>query len=500
MAQGRGLVVTKEKYEPTDEHRAMLKPWADRWIANALDNRRIGDDWPSITDHVRGLYQSAGLKPPQKHMVIRVDGPVSGAFVSTIASAIWWLRDNPDRHRILFGVEVSDAVLKAAISVAIGLSLKAQPLNKTATNAATRAATRDAILAATRDATLAEISVATRDAIRAETPVATRAEISVATRATTRATTRDATLAEISVATYAAIRAEVSVATRAAIHDATRAAILAATRDATSDATLAAISDATRVATRAATRAETPVATRAATRAAISDATSDPTVAAVARFLVRVMPNWNLMWQGGSNWSPWSAYISFFRHIAKLGIDYSAWDDFEQLSQLSGARYMHEKFTIVCERHTEVHRDENGQPHCETGPAITWADGYSRYYWHGVNVPAEWIDDKDGVSPSLAISWKNIEQRRALCEILGWEKVLDSVDAQVIDEDRDPMVGTLIRCNLPDAPQSQFLRVRCGTGRNFCLPIPEDVTTAIGAQAWMWQVSEAQYRLLQVRT
>ena len=35
---------TKEKYTLTDEHRAQLKPWADKWIANAMSTTPMSSD------------------------------------------------------------------------------------------------------------------------------------------------------------------------------------------------------------------------------------------------------------------------------------------------------------------------------------------------------------------------------------------------------------------------------------------------------------------------
>lgn len=85
-------------------------------------------------------------------------------------------------------------------------------------------------------------------------------------------------------------------------------------------------------------------------------------------------------------------------------------------------------------------------------------------------------------------------------EIVGWENVLDKLGAKVVDKDRSPQVGTLLRCDLPDSPGAQFLRVECGTGRTFVLPVPETMKTALQANAWSYQVPEKVIRGLEVRT
>ena len=116
------------------------------------------------------------------------------------------------------------------------------------------------------------------------------------------------------------------------------------------------------------------------------------------------------------------------------------------------------------------------------------------YAVHGVRVPPEWITKLGALTPQLALTHTNIEQRRAACEILGWAKILAQLKAQTIDVDRDPEIGTLLRVDLPDAPGSQFLRVRCGTGREFVLPIPGNIKTARAANAWTWDLKPTQYQ------
>ena len=146
-------------------------------------------------------------------------------------------------------------------------------------------------------------------------------------------------------------------------------------------------------------------------------------------------------------------------------------------------------FIIVCNRPTKILLDDNGRLHSETGNAIEYPDGWGVAAWHGTVVPLEWITQKS-ITPEQAIVWDNIEQRRAACEILGWNSVLKNLNAKVIDKNKDPQIGTLYEVDLPDSPGEKFLKVLCGTEREFSINVDSQCRTALEAQQWMWQDNE----------
>ena len=84
--------------------------------------------------------------------------------------------------------------------------------------------------------------------------------------------------------------------------------------------------------------------------------------------------------------------------------------------------------------------------------------------------------------------------------MVGWDNILEQLDAKIIDEDDDPMIGTLVEVHLPDMDPERFLRVKCGTGRRFALPVPPDMETALQANAWGYDVDTDILRALEVRT
>jgi hypothetical protein len=110
-----------------------------------------------------------------------------------------------------------------------------------------------------------------------------------------------------------------------------------------------------------------------------------------------------------------------------------------------------------------------------------------------VRVPSEWIENKTNIDPALALNHKNIEERRCLAEILGWEKILSQLEPVVIDTDSNPQMGQLLEVDLPDSGKEKFLKVLCGTGRTFVLPVPPEMKTARQANAWTYGLEEGQY-------
>ena len=139
-----------KKYELTEEHRAQLKPWADKWIANAMSTKPMDEMERQICrENAVALYAAANLPPP-KHIVF-VPSPFVLRFAAGFASAIWYLSKN-----------------KVVAT-------------RAATEAATWAATQDATQAATWDATWAATWAATEAATWAATRAATWAATEAAT-------------------------------------------------------------------------------------------------------------------------------------------------------------------------------------------------------------------------------------------------------------------------------------------------------------------------------
>lgn len=192
---------------------------------------------------------------------------------------------------------------------------------------------------------------------------------------------------------------------------------------------------------------------------------------------------------GGQLWAAWDAYVSFFRDVMGWrGSTLPSFEINEALTTSCGWVWWSKNVVAISDRPQFIRRDPEGQLHSTTGPSIRYPDGWSLYHFHGVAIPGDWIATPGALTAEIAIKWENIEQRRAACEILGWATITEQLGAIVIDTDPDPEIGQLIEVELPEIGRERFLRVRCGTGREFALPVPPTMQTALEANAWGYDI------------
>ena len=216
---------------------------------------------------------------------------------------------------------------------------------------------------------------------------------------------------------------------------------------------------------------------------------------------INAAKTWYNNHQGGNMWSYYDCYLTAFRDVLGLDIPiYEKYKFWEVATKEGGFRVMHEKFCIVSNFPDLLKIDDNNRPHSENGPSYRWRDGWSLYYWHGVKIPSEWLENKSSITPQMALTWENMEQGRAACEILGWANILQELNATIIDEDGDPEIGQLLEVDIPEIGREKFLKVLCGTGRTFALPVPPEMKTALQAQAWTFGMDENIFARPEIRT
>ena len=200
----------------------------------------------------------------------------------------------------------------------------------------------------------------------------------------------------------------------------------------------------------------------------------------------------------GNNDSFWLMFYKFFNDVCNIPLP-----QIKPLLELAingGWNYVDENLVVCIERPHTIKFDEQKRLHAENGAAIEYSDGFAIYAWHGVNVPDEWIRDKGFLTAEMALKEPNMERRRAACEILGWAKILKDLNSEIIDQDDDPEIGTLLLVDIPQIGKEMFLQVLCGTGRTFAMPVPPHMKTALEANAWTYDIDPKELLNLEFRT
>ncbi len=210
------------------------------------------------------------------------------------------------------------------------------------------------------------------------------------------------------------------------------------------------------------------------------------------------------LWFAGGSEFYWIAFYKFAEHI---GVKYSAEHSaallaWSRYAEVCGPLYPYGGMAFVSRRPELVSFDEVRRLHADTGPALRFESGYSIHAWHGVRIPSEWAEKPASLTPTVALTWEHVEQRRVAIQHLGYDAVLSACNAREIDVDPDPLHGRLIEVDLPlgDEPvRARFLRAMCGTGREFVIPVDPSCQTVLGAQAWIKNVPEATFTYPEIR-
>ena len=134
-------------------------------------------------------------------------------------------------------------------------------------------------------------------------------------------------------------------------------------------------------------------------------------------------------------WAGAGSYIDFCFSVLNLNCTHelAKWSVLHSLVKYCGRIYPYEEIAFVCDRPRKLSFDRKNRLHAEGEPAISFADGFSVYAYHGINLPekygkvhpnewkAEWLIAED-----------NAEMRRILIEGIGYERC-QGLQAQEID-------------------------------------------------------------------
>ncbi|HEY9775707.1 MAG TPA: hypothetical protein V6C81_18225 [Planktothrix sp.] len=154
------------------------------------------------------------------------------------------------------------------------------------------------------------------------------------------------------------------------------------------------------------------------------------------------------------------------------------------------------KIVFLCKQ-PALKVDEQNRLHCNDAAAIQFPDGYSLYALHGIEVPAEVIEQPGVLTTDLIDRQSNIELRRVLIDRFGIGKYLEDTGASKIDESE---FGALYEKGMLNDEPIVMVRVRNstpeqdGTHKFYFLRVPPDIRTAKDAVAWTFGMPGDEYR------
>jgi hypothetical protein len=269
-------------------------------------------------------------------------------------------------------------------------------------------------------------------------------------------------------------------------------------------------------------RASVGASVRDSVRASVGDSVRASVRASVGdnELSKHIEENWSRALGGrisGADWysTEWTAFFAFFRDICGLELPDGMWEKAQAWEDANSAGWWwpFEDFVMVCDTPTELHHETipgagTKRLHCETGPAISWADGFGVHMWHGVRIP-EWVI----VEPTVerALKERNSEIRRCAFEAIGWDTVIASMGLHPIATAPDPANAPheLALYRLPTDVYNQEVNLllmtngspdRSGQLRLYGETCPASITDPVEAAAWQYAVPVDVYRRLERRT
>ncbi|MFI6481930.1 DUF6745 domain-containing protein [Nonomuraea sp. NPDC050663] len=165
-------------------------------------------------------------------------------------------------------------------------------------------------------------------------------------------------------------------------------------------------------------------------------------------------------------------------------------------SKAAGWWWPFEHVVLMCERPTELHRDDLGRLHHATGPALAYPDGFALHAWHGMPVPQEFGRSMADLSADRISQEGNAELRRVMLESFGFDRYIAEAGAKRMHSDA---TGVLWHAEFADDEPLVMVEVLNstpepdGSTRTYFLRVPPWVRTAREGVAWTFGLSSDDY-------
>jgi len=196
----------------------------------------------------------------------------------------------------------------------------------------------------------------------------------------------------------------------------------------------------------------------------------------------------------GQHDAGWLAFNEYFHDVCGLT---------EQTKKLAGLWLIaragwflpHANICWISERHNVLERDDRGRLHCDSGPALTYPDGWSIYSWHGVRVRPAVIENREKTTVADILAEKNTEVRRAMRNLYGNDRFMRDAGAQEIGVSKNHGARLLALRLDGDPVDIRMVELTCpSTGSKYLERVPPDCADVLQALSWRFRVKPSEYK------
>ncbi|NBM16908.1 hypothetical protein GUY61_14995 [Streptomyces sp. GC420] len=176
--------------------------------------------------------------------------------------------------------------------------------------------------------------------------------------------------------------------------------------------------------------------------------------------------------------------------LAAFDTERAPLDGLARVAENAGWWWPYERAAVVCERPTELHRDEAGRLDRGDGPAVAFPDGFALHAWRGMPVPAEFLAELGSLTPERIRQEENAELRRVMLEYYGYDRYLTESGAVPVHRDE---TGVLWRIELVGDEPVVMVEVVNSTPEPDWLRVPPRTRTAKEGVAWTFGLRPEVY-------
>lgn len=142
-----------------------------------------------------------------------------------------------------------------------------------------------------------------------------------------------------------------------------------------------------------------------------------------------------------SLWTHWAAYY-------KYGLDYYFPEEWNEWSKEGDFKEFcdfvvkevwgllnTDAFSIHIDPPTTLERQSEHELHCESGPAVKFADGSGRFYLNGYEIPS-WVFKKpvDSINPKRVFAIDNVDVKAEVIAFIGMDRFRSLLEMEVIEK------------------------------------------------------------------